>query len=97
MHLKIGKERCVKRKVHLLKWAIILFSRLQQLVSNFPGICLEARGRGLLISVEFFNDEAGHEVAGGLFENNILEAGTLINAKTVRIEPPLTIPRRSLT
>jgi putrescine aminotransferase len=52
---------------------------------------LEVRGKGLLIGVEFHSDEIGYEVSKGLFDNGVLVAGTLINAKTIRIEPPLTI------
>ncbi|MGE5701092.1 MAG: putrescine aminotransferase [Clostridia bacterium] len=52
---------------------------------------LEIRGLGLLIGVEFHNDEIGYEVSKGLFDNGVLVAGTLINAKTIRIEPPLTL------
>ncbi len=54
---------------------------------------LEVRGKGLLIGVEFHSDEIGYEVSKGLFDNGVLVAGTLINAKTIRIEPPLTITR----
>ena len=45
----------------------------------------------MLIGIEFHNDEIGYEVSKGLFDNGVLVAGTLINAKTIRIEPPLTI------
>ena len=44
-----------------------------------------------MIGIEFLSDEIGYEVARGLFENGILVAGTLINSKTIRIEPPLVI------
>jgi len=35
-------------------------------------------------------------VAKGLFEEGVLVAGTLIHAKTIRIEPPLTITKAEL-
>jgi putrescine aminotransferase len=54
---------------------------------------LEVRGKGLLIGIEFIDDATGYEVAKGFFDNGVLTAGTLINAKTVRIEPPLTIEK----
>jgi putrescine aminotransferase len=65
--------------------------KLVAIMGNYKNICKEARGRGLMIGMEFTSNEAGYEVAKGLFENNILVAGTLINAKTIRIEPPLVI------
>ncbi len=37
--------------------------------------------------------EFGYAVAAGLFKRGVLVAGTLLNAKTVRIEPALAIPR----
>ncbi|MFM1651625.1 putrescine aminotransferase [Brevibacillus sp. B_LB10_24] len=52
---------------------------------------MEVRGLGLLIGIEFQTDEIGYEVSKGLFDKGVLVAGTLINAKTIRIEPPLTI------
>jgi len=70
--------------------------KLIDLMSNYKNICAEGRGRGLLIGMEFTSNEAGYEVAKGLFERGILVAGTLISAKTIRIEPPLTITKAEL-
>ena len=70
--------------------------KLIDLMSNYKNICAEGRGCGLLIGMEFTSSEAGYEVAKGLFERGVLVAGTLINAKTVRIEPPLTITKAEL-
>lgn len=64
--------------------------KLQKLAQDYP-ILKEARGKGLLIGLEFIDDETGYEVAKGLFENGVLVAGTLISAVTIRIEPTLTI------
>ena len=65
--------------------------KLVELTNRYDDICLDARGRGLMIGIEFLSDEIGYEVAKGLFENGVLVAGTLINSKTIRIEPPLII------
>jgi putrescine aminotransferase len=70
--------------------------KLVNLVNKYKNICVEGRGRGLLIGVEFVTNEIGYEVAKGLFENGVLVAGTLIQAKTIRIEPPLTITKAEL-
>ena len=70
--------------------------KLLDLMSKYKNICAEGRGRGLLIGMEFTSNEAGYEVAKGLFEHGVLVAGTLINAKTLRIEPPLTITKAEL-
>lgn len=52
---------------------------------------LEIRGKGLMIGIEFHKDEIGYEVSKGMFDAGVLVAGTLINSKTIRIEPALTI------
>jgi len=70
--------------------------KLTELTGRYENICLETRGLGLMIGIEFTSDKAGYEVAKGLFDNGILVAGTLINAKTIRIEPPLIISRDEL-
>jgi putrescine aminotransferase len=62
------------------------------LKAKYPRILSEFRGRGLLLGMEFPTDELGYEVAAGCFSKGLLTAGTLINAKTVRIEPALNIP-----
>jgi putrescine aminotransferase len=52
---------------------------------------MEIRGVGLMIGIEFHRDEVGYEVSKWMFDEGVLVAGTLINSKTIRIEPPLTI------
>jgi putrescine aminotransferase len=51
----------------------------------------DVRGKGLLMAIEFASNDIGFEVGRYLFDHGILVAGTLINAQTVRVEPPLTI------
>jgi len=68
-----------------------LLKNLQDVAGDYPDLVLEIRGKGLLIGMEFHSDEIGYEVSKGMFDSGVLVAGTLINAKTIRIEPPLTI------
>ncbi len=70
--------------------------KLVDLMHKYKNICVEARGLGLLIGMEFVSNEAGYQVAKGLFEHGVLVAGTLINARVIRIEPPLTITKAEL-
>ena len=49
------------------------------------------RGRGLMLGIEFADDELGYAVSKNLFARQILIGGTYINARTLRVEPPLTI------
>jgi putrescine aminotransferase len=57
---------------------------------------MEIRGIGLMIGIEFHRDEVGYEVSKGMFDEGVLVAGTLINSKTIRIEPPLTIAKEDV-
>jgi putrescine aminotransferase len=70
-----------------------LLGELQAMRRRFPDHWLEARGLGLLIGLEFVDTEFGYAVAAGLFRRGVLVAGTLLNARTLRLEPALNIPR----
>ncbi|PKM50981.1 MAG: putrescine aminotransferase [Firmicutes bacterium HGW-Firmicutes-7] len=77
-------QRALERGSYLLE-------KLQRVTEKYPELVTTVRGRGLLIAVEFVDDEIGYRCATKLFNLGVLVAGTLINAKTIRIEPPLTI------
>jgi putrescine aminotransferase len=70
-----------------------LMSELRKLQRHYPEHLMEVRGLGLLIGLEFVDTEFGYAVAAGLFKRGVLVAGTLLNAKTLRVEPALNIPR----
>lgn len=59
---------------------------------RYDRILKKARGKGLLLGMEFANSEIGYKVVAGLFRRNVLVAGTLTNSRVVRIEPALSIP-----
>jgi putrescine aminotransferase len=68
-------------------------TELRRIQKLYPQHVVEVRGLGLLIGIEFVDTEFGYAVAAGLFRRGVLVAGTLLNAKTLRIEPALNIPR----
>ncbi|WP_242851296.1 aminotransferase class III-fold pyridoxal phosphate-dependent enzyme [Clostridium sp. DMHC 10] len=68
-------------------------AELRKVASKYKNIVKEVRGMGLMIGIEFESDKTGYKVSKGLFDKGVLVAGTLINAKTIRIEPPLTIEK----
>jgi putrescine aminotransferase len=70
-----------------------LLHELRALQRRFRDFLVEVRGRGLLIGLEFSDQGLGYAVSAGLFRRGVLVAGTLLNAKTIRIEPALNIPR----
>jgi len=56
-----------------------------------PEILKAVRGKGLLIGLEFSDRFIGYRVAAALFKRGVLVAGTLLSARTIRIEPALNI------
>ena len=68
-----------------------LLPKLNLLASAYPKVMIGARGCGLMLGMEFVNHELGYAVAKNLFARNILISGTYINARVLRIEPPLVI------
>jgi putrescine aminotransferase len=68
-----------------------LFKRLRALHALYPDIVKDITGKGLLIGIEFHDKNVGYKVAAGLFKRGVLVAGTLLGARTVRIEPALNI------
>ena len=63
---------------------------LKKLQEKYPTVLTTFRGSGMLICMEFPEAEVGYNVTKELFAQNVMTAGTLVNAKTVRIEPPIT-------
>lgn len=73
-----------------------LMEELKNLQARYPDYLIEVRGKGLLIGMQFSDTEFGYAVAAGLFRRGVLVAGTLLNAKTIRIEPALNIKRAQI-
>lgn len=68
-----------------------LLRHVNALAQKFPKVLKLARGRGLMIGMEFTDNDLGYEVAKALFARQILISGTYINARVLRVEPALTI------
>lgn len=64
---------------------------LREAVRGHEDIVVDVRGKGLLIALEFADDASGFAASKYLFDHGVLVAGTLVNARTIRVEPPLTI------
>jgi len=64
---------------------------LEKLHQKYPKLLTTYRGRGLMIAMEFCDGDMGYEVVYEAFNRKLLLSGSLINAKTIRIEPPLNI------
>lgn len=68
-----------------------LLERLLELQARFPGVLAAVRGRGLMIGLEFTDNDKGYAFSKGAFARRVIIAGTLVNARVIRVEPPLTI------
>ena len=73
-----------------------LISQLNKFVAQYPQIYEKITGKGLLIGMHFKTPEIGYKVASGLFKRNVLVAGTLTSAQTIRIEPPLVVTQNQM-
>lgn len=68
-----------------------MLKTINALADRYPKVLKLCRGKGLMLGMEFVNNELGYEVAKNLFARQILISGTYINARVLRIEPPLVI------
>ncbi len=68
-----------------------MLAELQKITQKYHQIYEKITGKGLLIGMHFKTPEVGYKVAAELFKRGVLVSGTLTNAQTVRIEPPLII------
>jgi putrescine aminotransferase len=68
-----------------------LLAGLKTVQAKYPDLLEEARGRGLMIGVEFKDADIGKLAIGALVHNGVVAAYTLNNAKVMRFEPPLVI------
>ncbi|KAG1715587.1 hypothetical protein ID866_1564 [Astraeus odoratus] len=69
----------------------MLLDGFRQLGREYPDLVQEARGKGMLMAIEFVDNEIGYSFASEMFRQRVLVAGTLNNSKTIRVEPPLTL------
>jgi len=68
-----------------------MLSGLRKAATGHEATVVDVRGKGLLMALEFHDDATGFELAKQMLERGVLVSGTLVNARTIRVEPPLTI------
>jgi putrescine aminotransferase len=64
---------------------------IRKAVAGHEYLVVGVRGKGLLIAMEFYDHATGYELAKRMLDRGILVSGTLVNARVIRVEPPLTI------
>ena len=73
-----------------------LIKNLHKFAMQYPQIYEKITGKGLLIGMHFKTPELGYKVAAGLFKRNVVVAGTLTSAQTIRVEPPLVVTHEQM-
>ncbi len=73
-----------------------LLAGLRALQARHPATVVDVRGRGLMLGLEFPDNDVGFAFSRGVFSRGVLLSGTLVNARTIRVEPPLTITREQV-
>jgi putrescine aminotransferase len=68
-----------------------IMPKVKALAEKYPKVYNQITGKGLLIGQHFQTPEIGGQVAAALFKRGVLVSGTLTNALSIRIEPPLVI------
>jgi len=74
-----------------------LLGELQTIKDRFPQLIKDVRGKGLLLGVEFSDEDIGLLTITFLLKRGVLVAYALNNPKVMRIEPPLIIGKDLLS
>jgi putrescine aminotransferase len=72
------------------------FARLQELQAEFPTAIREVRGMGLLLGLEFYDEDIAGLTIAGVARRRLIVAYYLSNPKVFRFEPPLTVTREQI-
>jgi putrescine aminotransferase len=68
-----------------------MLAGLREAAAGHNDLVVAVRGKGLLMALEFRDNETGFELAKRMLDRGVLVSGTLVNARVIRVEPPLTI------
>jgi putrescine aminotransferase len=68
-----------------------MLSGIRRAVEGHEDLVVGVRGKGLLMALEFRDHETGFELGKRMLDRGVLVSGTLVNARVIRVEPPLTI------
>jgi putrescine aminotransferase len=68
-----------------------MLAGIRESVAGHEDLVVDARGKGLLMAIEFRDHATGFELGKRMLDRGVLVSGTLVNARVIRVEPPLTI------
>lgn len=64
---------------------------MREAAQGHRNIVIDIRGKGMLMAMEFPNDQLGFALSKAMLDRGVLVSGTLVNARVIRVEPPLTL------
>lgn len=68
-----------------------LLGGLRSVQQQYPDVVTAVRGKGLMVGVEFGNEDVAKLVIGGMTRRGVIAAYTLNNPRVIRFEPPLIV------
>ncbi len=68
-----------------------LVAGLSAVQQQYPDVVTQARGKGLMVGVEFAIEDVPKLVIGGMTRRGVIAAYTLNNPRVIRFEPPLIV------
>jgi putrescine aminotransferase len=68
-----------------------MLAGLREAARGHDDMVVDVRGKGLLMALEFRDHTTGFELGKRMLDRGVLVSGTLVNARVIRVEPPLTI------
>jgi putrescine aminotransferase len=68
-----------------------MIAGMRQAANGYGNIITDIRGKGMLMAMEFPNDQLGFALSKAMLDRGVLVSGTLVNARVIRVEPPLTL------
>lgn len=89
----IREERLAERSAEQGEYFL---QRLTELQQEFPSAIREVRGKGLLLGLEFFDEDVAGLTIAGVARRRLIVAYYLSNPKVFRFEPPLTVTREQI-
>jgi putrescine aminotransferase len=70
--------------------------RLVELREEFPGVIREVRGKGLLLGMEFLDEDVAGLTIAAVARRRVIVAYYLSNPRVFRFEPPLIVTREQI-
>ena len=68
-----------------------MLAGMRNAAQGHDDLVVGVRGKGLLMALEFAGNEQGFALSKAMLDRGVLVSGTLVNARVIRVEPPLTI------